>query len=206
MEIIKKDDGTEVTAYSEEELQAQREAAIEEYKANNPDKSEELERLQAELAQKEEALGKEKEKEKNFGILKGALDKKEKEIVDLKVSIDKMITDTKKELVDKMMQGHYEKSLRDISGGDEELAKKIDFHYKRLSDPSTTEAEVEKKLKDAAVLAADRSEGVGSGAFSSGNVRPISSNNPQKLSEAETEVLAKIAEAGGMKIDINKYK
>jgi hypothetical protein len=63
-------------------------------------------------------------------------------------------------------------ALAVFAGADEELAKKIEFHYNRLSDPDNSQEEINKKMRDAYTLAtggAARPNPVaGAGAFSSG--------------------------------------
>jgi len=60
------DMGEEIEVFTNEELEAQKESAIEDYKTNNPDKTDELTKLQEDLQTKEEELSKFKNKDLNF--------------------------------------------------------------------------------------------------------------------------------------------
>ena len=76
--------GTDIEVFTADELQQQREAALEEYKTGNPDKSDELAKLQDELKTKEEELTKLNGKDLNFSTLRTQKEALEKENDDLK--------------------------------------------------------------------------------------------------------------------------
>ena len=62
-QIIKSEDGTEIEVFTGDEIEQQKQAAIEQYKIDNPDKGDELILLQEELRVKQEELSKVKEKD-----------------------------------------------------------------------------------------------------------------------------------------------
>ena len=150
METITKEDGTQIEVLTAEEIEAQRQAAIneavEKYKAENPDKSEELTKAQDELK-------KFQEKDLNFGNLRTQKEAAEKKVEEILKGVDDKIGAVKKEVLEGVLQDHYNDTIKTLAGGDAELQKKIEFHYKRLTDSASTKEEATKKLTDAFVLA-----------------------------------------------------
>jgi DNA repair exonuclease SbcCD ATPase subunit len=197
-------EGQDHEFYTPEEVEATKAQAIEEYKSQNPDKSEEIQKLQDELKAKEEQLLGLKDKDMNFSNIRKELKDKEDQIKLLKQDIEDKVSSAKKEILEGVMKDHYLETLKTLSGGDKELADKIEFQYKRLGDTASTKEEIFKKLKDAFVLASGGGSGVSSSVFSSGGVSPLKVDKTEKLNDAEKEVLAKLARAGGMNIDVNK--
>lgn len=206
---ITNDDGDEIEVFTNEELEAQKQAAIEEYKTNNPDKTPELTKLQEDLKAKEEELTKLKDKDTNFSNLRTAKEKAEKEIQDLKTSIDDKIGAAKKEILEGVMKEHYNDTLKNMVGDDKELLAKVELQYKRLADPASSKEEIAKKLSDAYTLATGNARPtVDMGAFSSGGVGKINIPSSQtKLSPEEIEVGKKLAGSmPGMKVDDKDFK
>ncbi len=208
MEVITKDDGTEVTVYSQEELEVQKQEAIEEYKTANPDKSDELQKLQDDIKSKEEESAKLQDeltglrsKDTNFKILKGSLDKKDKEIVELKTFMEEKIGTVKKEILEGVMKEHYTAELERYSQGDEELKKKIELKYNKdlSSVVGSTKEEISNKVRDASILASPESY-VGVNVFSSGGVGKLNVKSTPPFTAEERELLNKMASAGGIKI------
>lgn len=149
-QTIKNEAGEDVEVFSTEELEAQKQEAIEAYKAENPDKTDDLTALQEELQKKEEELKGLKDKDVNFSKFKS---QKDKEIETIKKEIDEKIVSVKKEVMEGVMKDHYNDTLKVLAGGDEEAKKKIEFHFKRLGDVAGTKEEITNKLKDAYILA-----------------------------------------------------
>ena len=189
--IVENEDGSESTMYSEEELQAQRDAALEEYKANNPDKSEELTSLQTELAEKEEELKGLKDKDFNFSNLRKERDDLKEQIDNFPGVVDEKITNAKKEILEGVMKDYYNETINSLTGGDEDLKKKIEYQYKRLGDAAATKEEISKKMRDAYVLATGDSKGVQSDAFSSGGARNVKVKE-NSLTEDDKDLLRKM--------------
>lgn len=182
----KLEDGTEIETFTAEELVAQRDAAIEEYKLANPDKSDEL------IAAQEE-LDKLKGKDLNFDNLRKAKETAEKKVEDILKGVDEKISTVKKEVMEGVMKDHYNDTLKVLAGDDPEALKKIEYHYKRLGDVASTKEEITNKLKDAYVLATKQDDGgVNASVFSSGGVGRLKINNTsQKFSAEEKELGAK---------------
>ena len=88
------------------------------------------------------------------------------------------------------MSDHKNDTLKQLSGGDAELEKKIEFHYKRLGDVAGTKAEITSKLKDAWVLATKKEDdGMNASIYGSGNVGRLNINNQSPKFSAEEQEL-----------------
>lgn len=204
-------DGVETEVFTEAEIAGKQAAAIEEFKAENPDKTAELEALQEELKAANEKAEKLVNKDMNFSNLRQQKEDAEKKAKDLAKEIDEKIAGVKKEVLEGVMQDHYADTVKALVGDDVELKKKLEFQYKRLGDAASTKEEVTKKLTDAYFLAT-KTEGVNalnSTVLSSGGVSKLNINKSNtKMSPDEEALLNKMAQAGGMKItkeDIAKY-
>jgi len=199
-QTITNEQGEQVEVFNAEEIQAQKEAAIEEYKTANPDKTEELDNLQSQLAEVNEELEKLKGKDLNFENLRTQKVAAEKKASDLAKGIDDKIGNVKKEILESVLVDHYNDTLNSLSGDDPELKKKIEFQYKRLGDAAGTKEEVLKKLTDAWVLAT-KPEGIdamNSTVLSSGGVRRLKINSNQSFTAEEKAMAQKLANAGGL--------
>ncbi len=204
-EIIKKEDGTEIEVFTAEELEAQKQEAIEAFKAENPDKSDELIALQEELKAKEEELTKAKDKDINFSNLRKQKEAAEKKISEITAEIDTKINSVKKEVMEGFLKDHYNETLKNLAGDDEDTKKKIELHYKRLADPASTKEEIANKLRDAWLLATkpEPADASNLSVFSSGAVRkPTFKSQENKLSTEERAMLGKF---GISDKDIEKY-
>lgn len=196
MEKILNDAGEEIDVYTAEEVQQQKDEAVQ----AEADKRTELE---AELT-------KLKEKDLNFETLRASKKAAEEKVTDAEKkaqeamkSVDEKLEATKKEILEGVNVDHYKDTIKSLSGGDAEVEKKIEFHYKRLTDPASTKSEVTKKLTDAYYLATRTEAGgaLNSAVISSGGaVRPTFQANKEKLSADEQALLQKLAQAGNMKL------
>jgi len=196
------DMGEEIEVFTNEELEAQKESAIEDYKTNNPDKTDELTKLQEDLQTKEEELSKFKNKDLNFTNLRIAKEKAESEIDKLKTSIDDKIGIAKKEILEGVMKEHYNDTIKNLVGDDKDLLAKVELQYKRLADTASTKEEISKKINDAYILATgDVRSNVDMGAFSSGGVGRIKVDTKSPLSQEEKDFTKKLAAAGGLKLE-----
>lgn len=184
--IKNEETGTEETVYTAEELEAQKDEAIENYKKDNPDKAAEVEKLQADLQKATEDLAKEKEKDKNFGNLRGIKEDLEKKLNDLTGSVPA--------LVDQGIQKqHTEGEIKKLADGDVELEKKIRLHFETTLKAVTpkNQEEVNKKIQDAYLLATGtQASGVTSTVLGSGGASFVRSRpaNTQPLSEGAKTV------------------
>lgn len=205
MSKIIQEDGVDVEVFSAEEIETQKQEAIEQYKADNPDKTEELTQLQEDLRAKEEELAGLKDKDKNFGNLRKQKEAAEEKINKIQTDIDAKIESVKREVMEGVMKDHYNDTLKSLAGDDEELAKKIELQYKRLADTASTKQEIVNKLRDAWVLST-KPEGVdafNSTVISSGGVGRLNfKNSAPKLNTDEKMLGSKF---GLSESDIKKY-
>lgn len=203
------EDGKEEIMYSASELEEQRQAAITDFQEKNPDKSGEVTKLTEDLNKAQEALAKFENKDLNFGELRKQKEAAEDKVKKLAEDIDTKIGNAKKEILEGVTKDHYNDTLKSLAGDDEELKKKIEFQYKRLTDPASTKEEVTKKITDAYILATGKpvDEGVlNSSIISSGNVNRIKTNGTQKFTQEEKALANKLAQAGGMTLKDEDFK
>lgn len=201
--------GEDVEVYTKEELQIQKDAVLEEFKNANPDKTNELNKLQEDLKKANEDLDKAKNKDTNFANLREAKEALENKVKELNESIDSKVGSAKKEIMDGVVKEHYSDIINKLAGDDKELLAKIEFQYKRLGDAAGTKAEIEKKLNDAYVLATgNMAGGIGQRPFSSGGSAPlkIDRNNNPPLNSEEMDLAKKLAAAGGIKLEDKDLK
>lgn len=206
--FIKNEAGEDVEVFSAEELAAQKEAAIEEYKSQNPDKSDELTKLQDELKIKEEELTKFKDKDLNFSNLRTQKEAAEKKIEKISKEIDEKIASATSKVLEGVMKDHYSDTLKTLASGDPELQKKIEFHYKRLGDAVATKEEMNTKLRDAWILATKPEGGsaFSPAAISSGGARPVNIQSDKKFTPEEKAFAQKLAQAGGLQLKDEDFK
>lgn len=160
-----------------------------------------VEGLEADLEEKntllktaEESLGKEQEKDKNFGKLRGKKEEEEGKVKDLegvvevlKKDIDGIKTDAKRQPVNTI--------INKLAGDDEELKKKIKFHYASFVVPEEdTEEKQKERIDNAYTLASGLAptnslsgEAVGSGGGNAPGTKEVESKG--KLSSTEASEL-----------------
>ena len=198
------DAGDEIEAFTAEELEAQKIAAVEEAKKAT---DEELAKAKEELAKAQEDLQKLGDKDLNFANLRQQKEAAEKRADDALKAVDEKLETVKKEILDGVTQDHKSETLKTLSGDDDELKKKIEFHYGRLGDPATTKEEVTKKLTDAYYLATkpEGADALNTAVIASGGAaRPMFKPESQKISPDEEAVLQKLAQAGNMTLEKGK--
>lgn len=136
-QTITKEDGTEVTVYSEEELKAQRDEAA--AAAVAP--------IQTELEKAKADLAKANDKDANFAILR-------EKVTTLEGKMDTARADALREFEDNNRQRMATQAIMSLADGDAEMQKKIEFNYKRLVGAGLkTDEEVKKAVLDAFTLA-----------------------------------------------------
>jgi hypothetical protein len=197
--IISDSLGADIEVFTAEELQQKQNEAIEQFKKDNPDKAEELKQAQEEL----EKL---KGKDMNFANLRAQKEAAEKKVEDILKGVDDKIATVKKEVLEGVMKDHYNDTLKTLSGGDKELQDKIELQYKRIADTASTKEEITKKLQDAEILATGGRSNFDNSAFSSGGVSRIKSEIKTPMTSEEKELLNKMAQAGGIKLEEKDYK
>lgn len=168
-----------------------------------PDEAKALLEEKEKLKSLEEELTKLKEKDFNFSNLRSQKEEAEKKIESIKAEFEQKIEKTKKEVLEGVLKEHYDDALAGLADGDEELKKKIEQQYSRLSDNASTKAEIEKKLRDAWSLAQAPAASPAVGyAFSSAGSAPIKpASSSKKFSEEEKAFARMMASSGGMKLD-----
>ncbi len=208
--IIKDEEtGEDVEVYTADEIEQQKQEAIDQYKTDNPDKTTELADVQEKLKTAEEKLSKTDDKDKNFSALRKAKEDAEKKVEDILKGVDEKITTVKKEVLEGVMKDHYNDTLKALAGDDEELAKKIEFNYKRLADPAATKSEMNAKFQDAYRLSvsAEDANALTSSVISSGSIGKLNIKSTDKKFTAEEKAMAqKLAAAGGMKLEDKDFK
>src|SRR3990167_11153641 len=127
MQKVKLEDGTEIDTYTEEELQAQKDEAIEQYKLDNPDKEGELAELQEKLRETEEKLAKADDKTTNMGALRKAREDAEKKLTDFDTKLEEKVNQVKREVIEGVNKDYLEDNLKAFAGDDAELQKKIEY-------------------------------------------------------------------------------
>lgn len=211
---ITNDQGEEVEVFTAEELEQQKQAAIDQYKQDNPEKTEEMERLQRErdeanqkLEDANKQLEGELDKDKNFAQLRKQKEDAEAKLNELQGTIDDKIGTAKKEILEDVMRDHYNETIERLTGGDEDLKKKVEFQYKRLQDPAGTKEEMNKKLSDAYLLAQGPvQETVDTNVFSSGGVQKLNLKKNQEFTSEEKEFVQRLGQAGGLQITEDDFK
>jgi len=186
--ITDSETGEEMEVFSPEEIEerevAAKEAAVEQYKTEHPDNSEEIEKLQEELKTATEELGKEKNKDKNFGKLREAKEEIEKKLADAIGGVEKKFEDR-----------DLSAAIGSLTNGDDELAKKAKHHFEKTLAAVVTKTpeEFAAKVQDAMLLARGPQGGGTGGAFHSGGAgmrtsKPVG----EPLSAAAAEVAKKM--------------
>lgn len=150
------ENGNEVEAYTEEDLKEKNQEAIDNYIKENPDKSKELTQANTDLDdanQKikdfEEAGGGDEGQKKR---LLNDKNKAETALDDVKTDFSKQIND----LRDGFVSGSKTEIIEKLSGGDKELADKIELEYDDYSEGKDSPAnnqEVQKRLEKAFTIA-----------------------------------------------------
>ncbi len=183
-------DGKEIEVFTEEEVQAKNAAVMKE-----------ADDAKAALAKANEDLAKAKDKDGNFAELR-----KQKEAAEERARVaeaeKKVMKDT---VIEELSKRQVDEKIKNLSGGDAEVEKKIRFHLDRLKDPASTPEEVEKKLNDAAVLAGVNGKGnaLGSAVSSAGgaiNYRPFAGEKSLKPELSDMARRMGITDA-----DVEKY-
>ena len=187
------EDGSEIETFTQEELDAQKAEAIEAFKAENPDKTEELTSLQTELEVANEELEKLKSVDKSVSHFKKEAQEAQKKVDEITKDIDAKINNVKREVLEGVMQDHSNEVRDSLSSGDDELKKKLEFEFNNTLKGvvPTTKEEITKKWKAAYTLAAKQEapDAVNMNVFSSGGVGRVKINNSsQKFSPEEIEL------------------
>lgn len=161
-----------------------------------------LEELQAQIATKDAELAAAQEKIKgyadkdfNFKRLremteqeKSALSAREMEIVTRQEKLE----DEQKSWREAQELAHKNDAMSLLAGGDEELRRKLEFHYNRIADPATTRDQIFSKMSEAAKLAGQnvQSDPFSRAASFSGGMQPP--NQTKGLSAEQSDLAARL--------------
>ena len=193
-------DGNEVSAFTVEEVEALK-----------SEKDQELKAAQEEAEKVKEELSKLQAKDLNFANLRSQKEDADKKVKALKEEVEGIgpkMEKLKEEIVAGVFKDHYEERLAALASGDEELAKKISYQYKRLAGDVSSKTEIDKKLQDAVLLAQGPSTKVSGNAFASMGSAPMrpASSSGAKFSEEEKAFAKTFAAAGGIKLSEDDIK
>jgi len=223
-QVIQNEDGEDVEVFTAEELEAQKQEAIDAFKEENPDKSEEMEKLQADLeaAQKEKEelqaqIEEDPEKAKNFSALRKQKQEAEQKAQELQSQIDERVKtqldekagEIKKDVLEGVLKDHYNDTLKSLVSDDEDLLKKVELNYKRLADEASTKEGVTKKLMDAYRLSVEEPStgALNTAVVSSGGAAVArASTSSKKFTPEEKEFAKKLAQAGGMTLEDSDFQ
>lgn len=159
---IKQEDGTEIEVFTEAEVQVKTKeaetaaaaAAIEKFKEENPDKTEELTAAQTKLKEAEDALKKAEEdaggdKDGQVARLRKERDDAKKAAEEATSGIEKKFEDFKKEMVGDTKTELLER----LSAKDPELKKKIELEFDNYRPNDTSKKGIEQRMEKAYQLA-----------------------------------------------------
>ncbi len=144
--------GNEVEAFTQEELEAKQQEAVDKYASENPSKNDELETAKSELEEANKKL-------KEYGEANGGDDDQKKRLKEKAKTAEEKLDDvtTKftqelKDLKEGILSGHKTKILERLSGGDKEIEEKIKFEAEKYSGDPANEIELEQRLTNAATI------------------------------------------------------
>ena len=191
-QTIQDADGNDVEVFTASETEAQKQEALDAFKTENPDKTDEIAKLQEDLNKANEDIKGFEDKDQNWALLRKKAQVAEEEAKKANETMETTIKDeigsAEKRITEGFMQDHYAQTIKSLAGDDEELKKKIEFQYNRLNDPSTTKEDVTKKLTDAWRLATPaETDAMGSTVVSSGGAARINPSAPQEFTDEEKE-------------------
>ena len=172
----------------EAKIQEAREEAKGEFETEIQEKEEALEEKEYALRTAQEELDKEKEKDKNFGKLRGSTKEKEERVEKLEEQIAGLSTELKT-----FREGTQKNVVRTtaekMAKGDNEMADKIEHFYNQFVVPEEDNEEKRKERWQHAVQLATGSPEIPSGAFATGGGSvPGEPKDQGKLSEGGVEV------------------
>lgn len=118
--------------------------------------TDDLDGLKAKVTEQQGELDKLKNKDSNFAKVRTQVDEQKKVIEELKGKLEAKDT----EVVSERIKDLEAKTAKDMSNGDEELEKKIVFHYNRLNIDKSDDSNIAAGYEDAKVLANKDAKGI----------------------------------------------
>ncbi len=204
MQILHDDQGNEVEAMTPDEVDAEISKKVDEkvqdYIKEHPEQKDIIE-TKKQLDEARAKLEKFENKDYNFEQLRGGKEAAESKVKELEEKITNEIAGVKKVIFDDT----YNKTLTTLSNGDDELKKKIEFHYNRLKDASDSREMIEKKLRDSYVLATGSSIPNELNKIISSSGAPLPINNNQGKASISKDVSNVAHKLGLTDDDLKKY-
>ena len=210
--------GNKVEAFTAEEvadkLEEERLAAIEDANSARQDEIDELtktlEEKEQALAEAQEALDKEKDKDKNLGGQRKIIESKEEEIKKLKEDLANTkteITQVKEEVTKKIGEEKINNMIDKISEGSNELKEKIKFYYDNFKGEPQDDKEITERLKNAYILATGGQSSVKlTGEMISGTGEPPIPKTEIPQSKISEEAISLAKKMGITDQDLKKHK
>jgi predicted RNase H-like nuclease (RuvC/YqgF family) len=198
-------DGNEIEAFTREEIdqtvQQERETAVAEANALREEEIANLmtekEKLEDERLKLETTLEGMKDKDRNFGKVRGQVEAKDKEIEEMKTRLKAIEEGSNKkieEIETARMREVRDEEIKALAGGDVELAKKLNFYYDSFTGTAKTKEEIKARMSNALLLATGgkvKASLTGEVISSGGGVQIPMSVQPQgKLSNPEVKDVA----------------
>src|SRR3990167_610877 len=120
-QYITNENGEQVEVFTPEEVQEQKETALEALKV---EKDAELEAAQAELRKTNDELGKFKDKDFNFAKVRQQKEEAEEKVDKIKQEMEESLGNFKKEIFQGVLKKEYDDLLGSLAGDDADLKKK----------------------------------------------------------------------------------
>ncbi len=140
------------TLYDEEGNPIEGASTAEEVKAIQDEKA----LKETELAEVKEKLSKLENKDFNFKKLRDMNKEEQEKLTAHEMELlqrQEKLEDDQKSFLQKQIESHKDEASAVLAGENEELRKKILFHYDRIKDEAMSRDEVYKKMREAAILA-----------------------------------------------------
>jgi len=209
--IISDSTGEEVEMFTAEEIEAQKQEAIEASTGELEALQKERDDKQAEIDNLTKQLEGELDKDKNFAELRKQREDLKKERDELKGKIDSIdgtieekVESAKSAILEGVNKDHYSETLKALVGDDEELQKKVELNYSRLTDEVASKEDITKKMTDAYRLSVeDRSPNALNTAVVSSGGAPLARPPASKAFTQEEKELA--GKFGLSDEDLKKY-
>lgn len=163
---------------------------------------EEVKKLQEDLDASKKELEGLSDKDHNFKQLREKVTGLETKLSDSQKAID----EANKKALEGMQAPLNEAkdiTVKSLSEGDEELKKKIEFHFDRIKDETLTVEQMKKKVRDAYLLATEKSVDVSGQVISSAGAGVHIPTTPKKEMTSELKNLA--GKFGVSDDDIKKF-
>jgi hypothetical protein len=197
-QIIKNEAGEDVEVYTKEELEAESDRKAEAERSRiEAEKEAEKSDIQAKLEETQEALEKEKQKEKNFKNLRDKSDKgdgKVEELANTVKTLQEQLNIVTAQPIATAKKSFIEKHI----GADKEAVDKFNLHFQKVGKDAKSDEEVSVALQEALILTTGGKTQAGSG-NNNGRVVTTGADNSNGGSQGEeSEASKEFAKAFGI--------